>query len=75
MMEPEKGEMKETVVVVVVGDIGEGEEDGGEVFDMIVDERGMKEEVMGRGEWRWSIRRIEVNAGNEIGLVSTGFGV
>jgi len=67
--------MKETVVVVVVGDIREGEEDGGEVLDMIVDERGMKEEVMGRGEWRWSIRRIEVNAGNKNGLVSTVFGV
>jgi hypothetical protein len=34
---------------------------------MMEPERGIKEEVMGRGEWRWSIRRIEVNAENEDG--------
>jgi hypothetical protein len=67
MLEPETGETKETVVVV----FGREEEGVGDVFEMMVDERGMKDDLIGHRGWGWRIRSIDVNAENEKGLVRT----
>ena len=67
MTEPEKDETKEMVVV------GKGEEGEGYGFEIIIDKRGINDEIVGREERRWRIRGSEVNAGMRRELVSIYF--
>jgi hypothetical protein len=54
--------MREMGVKNGLGNSGGEEEDGGPVLEMIVDDCGRQEEVIGCGQWRRRIGSIEVKA-------------